>query len=109
MSAVTDAKLIIETLIGRTLTAQQLTNIADKVVAADPAGLTRSGGGPRAEASGYFADPDNPTNEEKAQLFLDTTKIFWRRWLGQGGAIVEKQTAQAAIVAAAQAAEAELD
>lgn len=105
MSAVTDAKLIIETLIGRSLTGPQLQSIADKVVAADPLRLVA----PAPNKPNRFADMNNPTAEEKAQLFLDCTKIMWRQWLSQGGATAARASAQATIDAAAAAAEAELN
>jgi hypothetical protein len=76
MTAVTDAKTVIETLIGRTLTNDQLGRIGARFKEADedeqfeiqmPGHL------------GVFADPDNPTNEEMAQLFLDTVLVFSKR------------------------------
>jgi hypothetical protein len=107
MTAVTDATLIIETVIGRPLTGPQLSSIADKVVALDPFGYLT--GGPGGEPSTYFADPENPTNEEKAQLFLDTTERIWRNWMQRGGAEIAKETTDATVAAAMAAAEAELD
>jgi hypothetical protein len=62
MTAVTDAKLIIETALGHTLTGDALTRIADAYTQADPHNLSIT----------LFADPENPTNEEKAQLYIDT-------------------------------------
>lgn len=72
MAAVADATLIIETLLGRTLTAEQLGRIGDAYVLADPYNL------------GSYADPQNPTNEEKAQLFLDTTLRHGQETVRQG-------------------------
>lgn len=66
MTAVTDATTVIEKLIGRTPTGAELTRVADAFVAADPHSLAA------------FAIPGNPTNEEKAQLFLDTF-LTWGR------------------------------
>jgi len=86
MTAITDATLIIETIIGRTLTNPQLISIADAIVEQDPYDL-----------SGWFdvitePPPENPTdpgpfpynlardptNEEKAALIVGTIDKFLR-------------------------------
>lgn len=105
MTAVADATTVIETLLGRTLTGPQLQNIGSRMVQADPFGLTR---GVRNQPSGYFADPDNPTNEEKAQLILDSLLLTLKRWNRQAAQNAAKQTASADIIAAGDAAEVDL-
>jgi hypothetical protein len=75
MTAVTDAKLIAETLLGKTLTAAQLTRIADAFLSAGRNGIRlplQIGVEPE------IADRSNPTAEEKAAYFLAVL-----RWLGQ--------------------------
>jgi len=106
MTAVTDAKLVLETVAGKSLTAEQLQTIANRVRLADPARLTEFN-----PDGGYLwaADPENPTNEEIAQLFLDTTKHFWQSWLGHGAAKEIKNQAEIEAAAAELAAKAELD
>ena len=66
MTAITDATTVIDVLIGRSSSAAQRTRIANAFVSTDPHSLAA------------FADPPNPTNEEKAQLFLDTF-LTWGR------------------------------
>ena len=73
MTAIADATTVIETLIGRTLTAQQLSNIGNRFRQADPYSLAAPDDN---GVSAYFADPENPTNEEMAQLLLDTFKTY---------------------------------
>ena len=60
MTAITDAKLIIETALGHSVTTAALMRIANAYATTDPHSLAD------------FADPENPTNEEKAQLYIDT-------------------------------------
>ena len=66
MTAITDAIIVHDTLIGRSTTAAERTRVADAFVSADPHSLAS------------FAIPGSPTNEEKAQLFLDTF-LTWGR------------------------------
>ena len=75
MAAIDDAKTVIETLTGRVHTAQELQNIADAFISAKRYGIRIPAVG---GSEPNFADPDNPTNEEKAQLFLNAMK-----WFGQ--------------------------
>lgn len=72
MTALTDAKSILETLIGRTLTADQLNRIGNAFVEQDPydIGGWDDGGDPPI--------PRQPTNEEVAQHLLDTLKQYGR-------------------------------
>ena len=65
MTAVTDAKLIIETAFGRTMTAAALTRVADAYAAADPHSLVVNG-------VVVPVDPENLTNEEKAEIYIGT-------------------------------------
>ena len=66
MTAITDAATVFDTLVGRTTTSAERGRVANAFVSADPHSLAA------------FADPQNPTNEEKAQLFLDTF-LTWGR------------------------------
>lgn len=89
MTNITDAKLVIETLIGHTMTNEALTRIADAYLEADPHSLIKNG-------SVVLADPDNPTADEKAQLFLATLK--------KGGQVVVGNVSDAASDDSAEAA-----
>lgn len=109
MTAVADATTVIETLLGRTLTGPQLQNIGSRMVRADPFSLATRRPGPNGGTDpGYFADPDNPTNEEKAQLILDSLLLTLKRWNRQAAQNAAKQTASADIIAAGDAAEVDL-
>ena len=85
MTAVTDATTVIETLLGRTLTAEQLIRIGDAFAVVDIYGLAT------------FADPENPTNEEKAQLFLDTNLKWGQQVVEQANRIIETDAVQSTI------------
>jgi hypothetical protein len=93
MTAVADATTVIETLLGRTLTAQQLQSIGNRMVQADPYGIARRS--PRGDDPGYFADYDNPTNEEKAQLILDSLLLTLEQW-NRKAAVEESRVAAVA-------------
>jgi len=67
MTAITDATTVIQTLSGRAVANAQLVRIADAFVSADPHSLAA------------FADPASPTNEEKAQLVMDTFSTWGRQ------------------------------
>lgn len=108
MTAVADATTVIETLIGRTLTAQQLQNIGNRMVLADPYGLARPGRGPNAQDPGYFADPENPTAEEKAQLILDSLNITLKQWNRRAAQEEARLAAVAGELAAGDTADADL-
>ena len=79
MTAVTDAGTVLDILVGRTTTGAEQTRVADAFVTADPHSLAA------------FAIPDSPTNEEKAQLFLDTL-LTWGRQVVRGVAEGAEQT-----------------
>ena len=79
MTAVTDFTTVIETLIGRSVPGPQLKRIGERFKEADPYEL------------GVFADPANPTNEELAQLGLDTILTYSKR-LVRGAAEVSERT-----------------
>jgi hypothetical protein len=97
MTAVTDATLVIETLIGRTLTAQQLQNVGIRYKYSDPYGL------------GVFVDPENPTNEELAQLFLDTTLRHAKHLLRNSGETEEHEVSRTNVSTAGDTAVANLE
>ena len=71
MTAITDAGTVLDTLVGRTTTAAERGRVADAFTAADPHSLIANG-------TLVVVDPENLTNEEKAQLFLDTF-LTWGR------------------------------
>ena len=101
MAAITDATLIIETLIGRTLTAQQLINIGQRYKYADPFNLN--------DDEGRYVDRDNPTNEELAQLFLDTTLAHAKAVVFNSAEREEYESSRTAIENAGAAARADLE
>ena len=89
MTAVTDFKLVVETILGHTVTNVGLIRIGNAYAIADPHSLVHNG-------DIVYADPENPTNEEKAQLFLMTLKK-------SGQEVVKHVAAKAADDAAAAA------
>ena len=89
MSNITDAKLVIETVLGHSMTNDALIRVADAYWAADPHSLIHNG-------VVVPADLDNPTNEEKSELFLKTLKK-------SGQEVVKHVAAKAADDAAAAA------
>jgi hypothetical protein len=101
MTAIADATLIIETLIGRTLTTQQLINIGQRYKYADPCKLN--------DDEGRYVDRNNPTNEELAQLFLDTTLMHAKVVVFNSAEGEEYQNSRAAIENAGAAARADLE
>ena len=62
MTRLADAAIVMDILAERTLTAPNQGNVANSFVTADPHSLL----------AGIAVDPDNPTNEEKGKLFLDS-------------------------------------
>lgn len=92
MTAVADAKSLIELLIGRASTVDEQNRISDAFVNSDPYML------------GNFADPENPTNEEKAQLFMDTILRFGKEIVKNEAEASAHAEAQATIVAAGSSA-----
>lgn len=90
MTAITDTKLILETLAGRTLTNAKMVLIVNNYLTAhvdfaiDPDGV----------------DIDGMTNEELAQRFMDTTIRDIKRDVKRG-AEIKARAANDAIVAAA--------
>ncbi len=81
MTAITEATTVIETLIGRTLTGAELSRIGDAFFSEDAFFIVTNSG------------ITNPSNEEKAQLFLDTILDYCRRTV-RGGA----ETAEYSVV-----------
>ena len=102
MSNTTDAKLVIETLLGRTMTNEALTRVADAYLLADPHSLVKDG-------TVVLADPNNPTADEKAQLFLLTLKRSGQSVVGNVSDNVSDDSAAAAKEAARLAAIADME
>ena len=95
MAAIDDAKTVINILTNGTADNAQMLRIADRFVTYAGSGLAA-------------VDPENPTNEEKAQNFLDMIRRFGRSVL-RGDATKEARAANDATVeAAAATAEADL-
>ena len=97
MTAITDAKAVVELLLGKTTTAEQNQRIANGFVARDPYSLWNP------------ADPQNPTGEEKAQLFLDTMLAFGKQTIRNGAEFTAAETAKADIAAAGDTAVTDLE
>jgi hypothetical protein len=79
MTAVTDVQNIIEALKGSPPTAQQISNISQHFIDADPTGLLQPldmDGHPT-----YYADWQNPTNEEQAVLTLAGMKYALQEYI----------------------------
>jgi len=92
MTAITDATLVIETLIGHSMSGAALTRIANRFVTVDPHSLAD------------FAIPGSPTNEEKAKLVLDTFKTWGVQVVRGDGEAEEEASVRAQIAAAGDAA-----
>jgi hypothetical protein len=88
MTAITDAKTVIETVIGRVLIGQQLRNIGNRYKDADPYSLIDSG---------TFADPDNPTDEELAEFFMACIWSNWKQVVEQSQRTTSTSTKQSEI------------
>ncbi len=97
MTAVSDLKLIIETAVGHNVNNALLMRIANAYAETDPHSLAN------------FADPENPTNEEKAQLYIDTLKVNGKAVAGNASDRKHDNSARAQRAAARAAAEADLD
>jgi hypothetical protein len=115
MSNVTDAKLVIETILGRTMTDEALIRVADAYWEADPHSSIWTqefdqAGDPLPVPQGKIlpADPDNPTNDEKAKLFLLTLKKNGQAVVGSVSDRASDDSAAAAKAAARAAAEADM-
>ena len=76
MTAITDATTVIETVIGRNLVGQQLRRVGNRFKNADPYSLTTNG-------DFVWADPDNPTDEELADFFMQTIWAGWKLMVGE--------------------------
>ncbi len=100
MTAITDAKLIIETALGHTVSAALLIRIADAYAEADPHSLVRNG-------DVVVVDPENLTNEEKAQIYIGTLVANGRAVVGNVSDINSDDDAEAARVANRTTAEAD--
>ena len=102
MSNVTDAKLVIETVLGHSITNDALIRVADAYWNADPHSLIKNG-------AVTPANPNNPTNEEKAQLFLMTLKKNGQAVVGHVSDKTMDESAEAAKEAARLAAIADME
>lgn len=100
MTAIADATTIFETIIGRTLSGPQLQRLGTAFFTQDP------------YQKGVYVDPENPTNEEKAQLVIDSMYTFTRRLVREEAGRTKRMelevTIDAAIAAAEAAAEADV-
>jgi wyosine [tRNA(Phe)-imidazoG37] synthetase (radical SAM superfamily) len=91
MTAVADAKTVIETLIGRTLSNDQLQRIGQRYKRLDDGGVEIE----IPSGLGVYADPNNPTNEELAQTFLDFTLALSKEAVRSVAKIEEKEAINA--------------
>lgn len=107
MTAVADVTASLEALLGRVLSAQQLQTLANAIMDRDPANLL-----PRPNAPGphpFFADPQNPTNEEKAELVKQTILSSLRRTIRDSAEDIQRTTNETSVSAAGDAAVADLE
>lgn len=104
MSAITDAVAVCKALAGKDLTNPQLLSIVDRYLASFGS-LWSNPHDPEADPDAYNAWP---TNEEKAQGFLDFMRQEARSRLYRRGKEEAEATQDAAIKAAAAAAADEL-
>ena len=104
MTAIADAKTVVETLIGRTATTEELQRIAAAFVDARTYGVRI----PTVQPDTVFVDSENPTNEEKAQLFLDAMKWFARQVVANAAEKTTRAQNDANVAAAKATAEADL-
>jgi hypothetical protein len=91
MSAATDIKLIAETLLGKTLTAAQLTRIADGFLSAGRHGIRMP---LQIGVEPEIADRSNPTAEEKAEYCMAVLRWFPREVLRLNARYLANKTAQ---------------
>ena len=96
MTAVADAKAVIQALAGKTLDNATMLRVAERVIASQ-GGLFSNPWDETANPTEYAAWP---TTEEKAQFFLDTGTKFYKSLLYRAG----KQEAEATNAAAEAAA-----
>jgi len=97
MAAITDATTVIETLIGRTLTGPQLSNIGQNFARRDFYALWAP------------VDSENPTNEEYAQHILDTFLTFAKEIVRNGAEFIAYDGIQVDVTAAGDTAIADLE
>ena len=95
MSAIDDAKIIINILTNGTADNAQMLRIADHFYAYEGVAVGA-------------VDPQNPTNEEKAQNFINMLRAYGRQVLRSDAARVTRESNDAAVEAAATAAESDL-
>lgn len=79
------------------MTAQQLQNIGARVRQADPYGI------------GVYVDPENPTNEEMAQLILDTMSTYMKDVVRKIAEAEQRETNAGSVTAAGDTAVADLE
>ena len=105
MTAIADAKTMIETGIGRVATTDELQRVAAAVLSAKERGIRI----PSISSVAFTpVDPENPTNEEIAQLFIDVTLFFWKRLLESNAEAITRESNDAAVETAKAAALADL-
>jgi hypothetical protein len=95
MTAVADVKTILEALTGHTMLGPALSNIGLNFAITDPYVM---------RLSSPFVDPENPTNEEAAQLLKDSVEKFLRDNVFEGGTRGARPAADIAIAAGGTAA-----
>ena len=100
MTAVADAKSVIQALAGKALDNATMLRVADRVIASQGSLFSN----PWDEADPEYATW--PTVEEKAQFFLDTGTKFYKSLLYRAGK-AEAEAANAAAEAAAGSAAAD--
>jgi hypothetical protein len=102
MTAITDATTVIETVIGRTLTGVQLRNVGQRFKDADPYSLIANG-------IFVFVDPENPTDEELAQFFMDCIWQGWKNMVAQSQRSTSTESKQSEIESEVAAAVADIE
>jgi hypothetical protein len=106
MSAVTDFKLVAETLLGKTLTAAQLTRMANAFLSAGRHGIRLP---LQIGAEFEIADRSNPTAEEKAAYCLSVLRWFGREVARRNARHLANKAAQQQARADEQAAAADFE
>lgn len=91
------AQGIIDGVIDGTSTVQQQQNVASAFITYRPDLLLL-----------YAIDPENPTNEEKAQVFVEALRLWGREILRSQAEKTTRDSNEAAAIAAGAAAEGDL-
>jgi len=106
MTAVTDAATVLDTLVGRVTSTDERLRVAAAFVSAKENGTRIASLQP---TTADFVDPENPTNEEKAQLFLDCMKWFGQEVVSKNAGRTTREGNDAAVAAAEAAARADME